>query len=85
VNSQRSEDRVHDAGKASVLPVIFLILNGFAAAQVPPSGNGLAENDFRLSVDVDLVVLPATVRDRLGQSVSDLVKGDFEVYEDNTL
>jgi VWFA-related protein len=33
-------------------------------------------------VDVDLVVLHATVRDRKGRSVSDLREQDFEVYED---
>jgi Ca-activated chloride channel family protein len=36
----------------------------------------------RISVDVNLVVLQATVRSRGGHLVSDLSKQDFEVYED---
>jgi Ca-activated chloride channel homolog len=39
---------------------------------------GLAQ----MRVDVDLVVLPATVQDRHGQRVSDLQQADFAVYED---
>ena len=37
---------------------------------------------FRLAVDVDLVVLHATVRDRNGRAVSNLHEQDIEVYED---
>ena len=37
---------------------------------------------YRLSVDVNLVVLNATVQDRKGQSVGGLQEGNFEVYED---
>jgi Ca-activated chloride channel homolog len=36
----------------------------------------------QIRVDVDLVVLPATVQDRHGQRVSDLQQADFAVYED---
>lgn len=38
--------------------------------------------DFQISVNVDLVALQATVRDRGGHVVSDLREQDFEVYED---
>jgi Ca-activated chloride channel homolog len=38
---------------------------------------------FRLSVNVDLVVLHATVRNREGFFVSDLRREQFQVYEDN--
>ena len=37
---------------------------------------------FRISVDVDLVVLQATVRDREGHTVMELGSKDFEVFED---
>jgi len=37
---------------------------------------------FRISVNVDLVVLTATVHDRKGQAVSGLREQEFEVYED---
>jgi VWFA-related protein len=41
-----------------------------------------APQPYHLSVDVDLVVLNATVQDRKGQSVGDLREGNFEVYQD---
>jgi len=37
---------------------------------------------YQISVDVDLVVLPVTVRDRQGRNVSDLDESDFKIYED---
>ena len=36
----------------------------------------------QIRVDVDLVVLPATVQDRHGERVSDLQQSNFAVYED---
>ena len=39
----------------------------------------------QIRVDVDLVVLPATVEDRHGQRVSDLRQDDFKVSEDRVL
>ncbi|HLK65710.1 MAG TPA: VWA domain-containing protein [Bryobacteraceae bacterium] len=38
--------------------------------------------DHRISVNVDLVVLQATVRDRKGRLAPDLREQDFEIYED---
>ena len=37
---------------------------------------------YQISVDVDLVVLPVTVRDRQGRNVSDLDESAFKIYED---
>lgn len=56
---------------ASLLPIGLVDV---AASQVPPP--------FDISVNVDLVVLHATVRDRKGQMVSGLREQDFTVYED---
>jgi len=50
-----------------------MVLGGYA---------GQDAGSYRISVDLDMVVLPATVRDRQGRLVSDLRKQDFEVYED---
>jgi VWFA-related protein len=62
------------------LPVLLLIaLVGYAGEQAPPP------ESFRISVDVDLVVLHATVTDRQGGFVSDLGEQGFEVYEDGVL
>ncbi len=40
------------------------------------------ENPFQISVNLNLVVLPASVRDRKGGFASDLKEQNFEVYED---
>jgi VWFA-related protein len=66
--------------KAIALPVLLLIV--LAAPQaLPPKQDG-DPGSFRISVDVALVVLHATVTGRQGGFVSDLGRPDFEVYED---
>src|SRR5436190_23505193 len=40
---------------------------------------------FQISVDVALVVLQATIRDRQGHAVPQLKREDFEVFEDGKL
>jgi VWFA-related protein len=66
-----------------ITPAIFFVLAlaGSAEPQPPPAEDPAAES-LRISVDVNLVVLQATVRDRGGHLVSDLRQRDFEVYED---
>jgi VWFA-related protein len=49
-----------------------------AEAQDPPS---IEDPYFHISVNVDLVALPVTVRDAKGRAVSDLRREDFEVYD----
>lgn len=69
--------------KAVAFPVLLFVLSGLAVAQVaPPPSNGRDQEDFRISVDVDLVVLQATVRDRAGHTVMELQRDDFTVFED---
>src|SRR5579872_3514060 len=50
------------------------------------TGDGRSQTSeaFRISVNVDLVVLHPTVRDRRGEFASDLREQDFEIYEDGT-
>src|SRR5579872_1698241 len=43
---------------------------------------GAEPGAFRISVDVALVVLEATIRDHEGHSVPQLKREDFEVFED---
>ena len=70
----------------AIVPVLamllFISLAGDAGDQVSPSSEGQGPGQYKISVSVDLVVLPATVRDREGRFVSDLREQDFEVYED---
>jgi len=72
----------------------LLLAAGFAAAQAPPSStlsnplsntlsnNGADQGAYRISVDFDLVVLQATVRDSRGHTVRELKQQDFDVFED---
>ena len=56
-----------------------------APAQVAPTGRspqGSEAGEFQISVDVALVVLGATIRDRDGHAVPQLKREDFEVFED---
>ncbi|MBI5282651.1 MAG: VWA domain-containing protein [Candidatus Solibacter usitatus] len=66
------------------LPVLLLFaLGGDAGPQVPPASGGQEPESYRISVNVDLVVLRATVCDRKGRLISDLREEDFEVYENS--
>ena len=58
-----------------VVPLVFLI--GLAAA-----GMGQGPEEYKISMDVDLVVLHATVLDGKGRFASDLGERNFEVYQD---
>jgi Ca-activated chloride channel family protein len=58
-----------------------LLLIGFAAGAEPQAESPASQN-FQISVNVDLVVLQATVRDHGGRFVSDLGEQDFDVSED---
>jgi len=57
--------------------LILLALMAYARCQTLPPG----ESPFRISVDVSLVVLQATVTDRQGSVVPNLGEQNFEVYE----
>jgi len=57
-------------------------LAGYAGRQATPAtGQDRDPASFRISVDVALVVLPATVSDREGGFVPNLGARDFEIYE----
>jgi len=69
--------------RAFALPVLLLIvLAGYSGYQAPPARHDQDPESFRISVDVALVVLHATVSDRQGGFVSNLGEQDFVVYED---
>jgi VWFA-related protein len=69
--------------KAIAFPILFLVvLAGHAGDRAPQEQQDRDPGSFRISVDVRLVVLHATVTDRQGSGVSDLGEHDFAVYED---
>ncbi len=61
--------------------LLLMVLVSYAGYQAPPAGQGPDPGSFRISVDVALVVLHATVTNGQGSVVSNLREQDFEVYE----
>jgi Ca-activated chloride channel family protein len=64
----------HGVAYALARPLLLLIAPALLESQ--------ALEPYRVAVNVDLVELHATVRDRQGHFVSDLRQQDFEVYEE---
>jgi VWFA-related protein len=63
--------------------VLLLLAPGSGAqTPIPPPVETADQESLRFSVSVDLVLLHATVRDRRGRFVNDLLDHDFAVYED---
>lgn len=50
---------------------------------VPPTRNASQQEGFLLRVETDLVVLHATVLDKMGKPVTGLTREHFKVYENN--
>jgi Ca-activated chloride channel homolog len=65
-----------------IVPVLLIGFVVAADSQAPPPAENPASQSFRISVNVDLVVLQATVRGHNGRFVADLREQDFEVNED---
>jgi Ca-activated chloride channel family protein len=68
---------IRDRGFANSLALVLLLLIALTG-----DAGTRAQEAFRISVNVDLVVLQATVRDRKGHFAADLREQDFQVYED---
>jgi Ca-activated chloride channel homolog len=70
------------AAKAAAFLVLLFVLAGSAGGQTAAARQDRDPDSFRISVDVPLVVLHATVTDREGSLIHNLDEQDFEVYED---
>ena len=66
----------------ALLVLLLMVVVGCAGQQAPLARPDSDLESFRISVDVALVVLHATVTDRQGGAVSTLGEQDFEVHED---
>jgi VWFA-related protein len=62
----------------------LFIVTGSVRPQAPPSP-GRQNDEYKISVNVEAVLLHATVRDRKGIPVSGLDRSAFQVYEDGVL
>ena len=68
------------------LPLLLLTgLVGDTAPQAPASTEAQSPPAYQISVNVDLVVLNATVRDGKGRFATDLGEQNFQVYEEGVL
>lgn len=68
---------LHNPGNVRAI-LVMLMASGVAR-------NSAQETPFKIAVNVDLVVLNATVRDAEGQAAKGLRSQDFKVYEDGVL
>ena len=68
--------------KIALTILLLVVPAGHTQNQTVAARNGQDPGSYRIAVDVGLVVLPTTVRDRNGRSVSDLQESDFKVEED---
>jgi Ca-activated chloride channel family protein len=73
------------------LAVALISLPALLLAQAPPPGNTppppseKKRREYTINVDVNLVVLHATVLDKRGRQVNDLKQDNFRVYEGGVL
>jgi Ca-activated chloride channel family protein len=65
--------------------LLLIALPAWLQAQQPSPPKNPSDDDYRISVNVDVVLLHATAQDRKGALVSGLGKGDFQIYEDGVL
>ena len=78
----RSQSAERCVAKAIGFAALLLVAPVSSAGyQKPPAGQGSEPGPFRISVDVPLLVLQATVTNRQGSLVTNLGEQDFEVYE----
>ena len=63
------------------LVIALMVLGSYGVGQPSSEAEAQEPESYRPSVDVKLVVLHATVRDRNDRFVSDLRQQDFEVFE----
>ena len=72
--------------KGTAALVVIIAAAGVLCAQTPskaPKGSAKPPAEFQIDVDVNQVVVEATVRDREGRFAPDLTKDNFELFEDN--
>lgn len=62
--------------------LLSVVLLGCLSPAPAQTASGRKDREFTINVDVNMVVLHATVLDKKGRQVNDLTKENFRVYED---
>ena len=65
--------------------LVLIFLATLARAQTPAPSQGSQDDQYTISVSVNMVVLSATAEDHKHIPVSGLGKDDFQIYEDGVL
>src|SRR5580704_18046760 len=68
--------------KTFAITACFAVLFQTVSVAARPQSQAPEGEDFRISVNLNLIVLPVTVRDKKGGFASDLREQNFEVFED---
>src|SRR5438105_11867253 len=75
--------------RAIIIGLLLAVCSAVVIAQERPSAQDQTQKqnnqDFTLSVDVELVQLPISVLDTKGRPVDGLTKDQFQIFEDNAL
>jgi Ca-activated chloride channel family protein len=75
--------------RAIIIGLLLAICSALVVAQEKPQPQDQLQKqnnqDFTLSVDVELVQLPISVLDAKGRPVDGLTKDNFQIFEDNSL
>src|SRR5262245_30517075 len=75
--------------RAIIIALVLAVCSAVVIAQETPHPQDRPQTqtnqDFTLSVDVELVQLPISVLDAKGRPVDGLGKDNFQIFEDNTL
>jgi len=71
--------------RLSGLLAILLAASLLPAQQTPPEASPKKPREYTINVDVNMVVLHATVLDKKGRMVNDLQEQNFRVWEDGVL
>jgi Ca-activated chloride channel homolog len=75
--------------RAIIIGLLLAICSAIVVAQEKPQPQDQLQKqnnqDFTLSVDVELVQLPISVLDAKGRPVDGLTKDNFQIFEDNSL
>ena len=86
VSTQASITKQFAVALLSLVALLALIAAPtFAWAQQSSPSQSRPDDDYTISVNVNMVVLRATAQDHKGALVSGLGKNDFQVYEDGVL